>query len=84
MQQIDEALRDVDVYVTVPRMGSNLVLTNLTGHPACIQRVGLVDGMPQQIQFDGKLYGEAAMLAAASKFAASVKDRDAWPREKWA
>ena len=84
MQQIDEALRDVDVYVTVPRMGSNLVLTNLTGHPACIQRVGLVDGMPHQIQFDGKLYGEGAVLAAASTFAASVKDRDAWPRQKWA
>ena len=51
MEQIDAAMADVDVYVTAPRVGSNLVLTNLTGHPTCIQRAGMIEGMPHQIEF---------------------------------
>src|SRR5688572_15713517 len=48
MEQVHEALAEVDVYVSVPRAGPNLVLTNLTGHPTCIQRVGMIDAMPHQ------------------------------------
>lgn len=83
MQEMDEALAAVDVYVTVPRVGSNLVLTNLTGHPACIQRAGIVDNMPHQIEFNAKLYGEGALLAVASRFEQTVAERDEWPRARW-
>jgi Asp-tRNA(Asn)/Glu-tRNA(Gln) amidotransferase A subunit family amidase len=84
MEQIDAALGDVDVYVTVPRVGTNLVLTNLTGHPACIQRAGLIEGMPHQIEFNARLYGEGPLLAVASRFEANVPERSAWPRQRWA
>jgi Asp-tRNA(Asn)/Glu-tRNA(Gln) amidotransferase A subunit family amidase len=84
MEQVHAALADVDVYVSVPRVGPNLVLTNLTGHTTCIQRVGMIEGMPHQIEFTGRLYGEGPLLAVASKFARTVDARNEWPRERWA
>ena len=84
MEQVHAATADVDVYVSVPRVGPNLVLTNLTGHPTCIQRAGMIEGMPHQIEFTGRLYGEGPLLAVASRFAQTVEARNEWPRDKWA
>lgn len=83
MEQMHKAMAEVDVFVSVPRVGPELVLTNLTGHPCCIQRVGLIDGMPHQIEFVARLYGEGPLLAVASKFSQNVSELDAWPRQRW-
>ena len=84
MQQMDAAMGDVDVFVTVPRLGPNLPLTNLTGHPCVVQRLAVVEDRPHQIEFVGRLYGEGKLATVASRFEATVDARDAWPREAWA
>ncbi len=88
MQQMHDALADVDVFVTVPRLSSNLLVTNLTGHPCCLVRVGIVgEGAarrPHQIEFVGQLYGEDALLTVAHRFEETVATRTDWPREAFA
>ena len=84
MQQIDAAMAGVDVFVTVPRLGPNLALTNLTGHPCCLGRLATVDGRPHQIEFVGQPYGEAKLATVASRFEETINARDIWPRERWA
>jgi hypothetical protein len=44
----------------------------------------MIEGMPHQIEFTGRLYGEGPLLAVASKFARTVDARNEWPRERWA
>jgi Asp-tRNA(Asn)/Glu-tRNA(Gln) amidotransferase A subunit family amidase len=59
------ALKDVDLYVTVPFQGPTLAYTNLTGHPTLVTRCGMLDGLPQSIEFVGALYREDAILRVA-------------------
>jgi len=56
------ALRDVDLYVTVPFAGPSLAYTNLTGHPSLILRCGMLDGLPQSLELIGGLYRDYALL----------------------
>lgn len=59
----------VDVYVCPAYGGDNLLLTNLTGHPAVVLPSGFRhDGTPVSITFMGKLYGEADLLAVAKAY----------------
>ncbi|HTE17431.1 MAG TPA: hypothetical protein VK689_03495 [Armatimonadota bacterium] len=62
------ALQDVDLYVTVPLQGPTLAYTNLTGHPTLITRCGMLDGLPQSIEFVGALYREDAILRVGHAF----------------
>lgn len=84
MERVGEAMGNVDAMITVPRLGPNLVLTNLTGQPTCISRLAVVNGSPHQIEFVGQLYGEDRLLSAASRFETTIEARDVWPRERWA
>lgn len=60
---------DVDVYVAPSFVGSNLLLTNLTGHPCVVLPNGFDEkGSPASITFMGRLYGEAALLAVAKAY----------------
>jgi len=62
-------MREVDVYVAPSLEGSNLVLTNLSGHPAVVMPNGFdKDGHPTSITFTGRLYDEARLLAVAKKW----------------
>ncbi|HEU4754088.1 MAG TPA: amidase family protein, partial [Armatimonadota bacterium] len=61
-REMAEALKDVDVYVTVPFAGRTLAYTNLTGHPSLITRCGMQDGRPASVEFIGGLFQEAALL----------------------
>jgi len=70
MQEMEKAMEEVDVYV-VPSFGSpNLLLTNLTGHPAVVLPHGFraSNGTPLSITFQGRLYGETDVLAVARVF----------------
>ena len=61
--------RGVDVYVCPSFGGDNLLLTNLTGHPAVVVPNGFTsDGTPTSITFSGRLYGEAEILAVARAY----------------
>ncbi|MCG8608840.1 amidase, partial [bacterium] len=66
MQAMHELMSEIDVYI-VPSFGeSNLLLTNLTGHPQVVLPNGFTEeGTPTSISFVGKLFGEAEVLAVA-------------------
>ncbi|MEJ2678760.1 MAG: amidase [Gemmatimonadota bacterium] len=69
MRKMHEAMRDVDVFVTPSFAGSVLLTTNLTGHPTAVLPSGFTDkGAPVSISFIGKLWNEAAALAAAKAY----------------
>lgn len=64
MHEMDKLFDDIDMYV-----GSNLGITNLTGHPEVVIPNGFRDnGTPYPISFTGKLFGEAEILALAHKY----------------
>jgi Asp-tRNA(Asn)/Glu-tRNA(Gln) amidotransferase A subunit family amidase len=64
-----DLMADVDVFVTPSYGGSNLTLTNLTGHPCVVLPNGFrEDGTPTSISFIGKLYGESETLAVARAY----------------
>jgi Asp-tRNA(Asn)/Glu-tRNA(Gln) amidotransferase A subunit family amidase len=67
MEQMDAALGDLDLYV-----GSNLALTNRTGHPALSLPSGFFEGSPTGLHLTGKLFGEAEMLLLAHAYQAKT------------
>jgi len=69
MQAMDDLMAEVDLYVA-PTRGTNLLLTNLTGHPAVVVPNGFsAEGKPcSSITFIGRLYDEANLLAVAKKY----------------
>ncbi len=70
MRDMEEALGDVDVYVTPSYGGDNLLLTNLTGHPSVVAPNGFrsADGTPTSITFMGRLHAEPDVLALARAY----------------
>lgn len=82
MEKADELFQKVDVIVT-PTTGTQLRMTNLTGHPAVILPNGFRPadtpapaqptdgggaGTPISLTFLGKLFGEAELLAVAKAY----------------
>ena len=70
MAKMKQTLSQVDAYVCPSFGGSNLVLTNLTGHPAVVLPNGFrkSDGTPTSITFCGRLNGETELLAIAQAY----------------
>ncbi|HJP86912.1 MAG TPA: amidase [Gemmatimonadaceae bacterium] len=71
IQKWDELMRTVDVIVTPTGAAnlSQLVATNLTGHPAVILPNGFRDdGTPVSLTFLGGLFEEAKLLAVAKAY----------------
>ena len=78
IQEMAEIMSDIDVYVAPSFGGDNLLLTNLTGHPAVVLPNGFREnGSPASISFIGGLYDEAAVLAVAKAY----QDATAFHRE---
>jgi Asp-tRNA(Asn)/Glu-tRNA(Gln) amidotransferase A subunit family amidase len=68
MQAMAAMMEKVDVYVA-PSYSNNLLLTNLTGHPAVVVPNGFkANGVPTSITFTGRLYDEATALAVAKAY----------------
>lgn len=66
MRQMEDRLGELDGWVTPPFGGSNLLLTNLTGHPCVVMPNGFrAEGTPASITFNGRLFGESRLLALA-------------------
>jgi Asp-tRNA(Asn)/Glu-tRNA(Gln) amidotransferase A subunit family amidase len=69
IQEMEKKLANVDLYISPSFGGSNLLLTNLTGHPSVVLPNGFDDkGSPVSITFIGKLFGEAKLLAVAKVY----------------
>ena len=63
IEEVHEALGDFDLFI-----GSNLALTNLTGHPEISMPNGFFQGSPTSLRFTGKLFGEAEILLLAHAY----------------
>jgi Asp-tRNA(Asn)/Glu-tRNA(Gln) amidotransferase A subunit family amidase len=69
IKAMHELMSDIDVYVAPSWVGDNLLLTNLTGHPAVVLPNGFnKDQEPTSITFTGRLYGESEVLAVAKAY----------------
>jgi Asp-tRNA(Asn)/Glu-tRNA(Gln) amidotransferase A subunit family amidase len=70
MDELERSLGDLDAYVAPSYGGNNLLMTNLTGHPAVVVPNGFrsTDGTPTSITFTGRLYREAELLALAHAY----------------
>ena len=68
MEGMAKTFADVDVIVA-PTEDPQVLLTNLTGHPAVILPNGFREnGTPVSLTFLGRLYGEAKLLAVARAY----------------
>jgi len=70
MKEMAALMEDFDAYVVPSYGGDNLLLTNLTGHPAVVVPNGFRtgDGTPTSITFQGKLDGDDTVLALAQAY----------------
>lgn len=69
IQEMQDLMKDVDVYIAPSFGGDNLLLTNLTGHPCVVLPDGFSkQGTPTSISFIGPLFGEAQLLAVAKAY----------------
>jgi Asp-tRNA(Asn)/Glu-tRNA(Gln) amidotransferase A subunit family amidase len=75
MQQMDEALGDLDLFV-----GSNQLLTNRTGHPILSIPNGFSQGSPTALHLTGKLFGEPEILLLAHAFQSKTEFHRQRPR----
>jgi Asp-tRNA(Asn)/Glu-tRNA(Gln) amidotransferase A subunit family amidase len=68
MQAMAQVFNGIDVLVA-PTFGNQLLITNLTGHPALILPNGFrADNTPVSLTFLGDLFGEAKLLAVAKAY----------------
>ena len=63
IEEMHEALGDLDLFI-----GSNLGLTNLTGHPEISMPNGFFQGSPTSLRLTGRLFGEAEILLLAHTY----------------
>lgn len=69
IESYHQATKDFDVIVAPAFYGSQLGMTNLTGHPCLVLPDGFnKEGSPTSITFLGKLYGEAALITIGRAF----------------
>ncbi len=80
IQKMAEMMKKIDVYIAPSFGNSNLLATNLTGHPAIVVPNGVDEkGSPTSITFIGKLFGEAKLLAAAKIFQDATSFHQKYP-----
>jgi Asp-tRNA(Asn)/Glu-tRNA(Gln) amidotransferase A subunit family amidase len=76
MQDMAQAIADVDLYVHPSLATSSLTLTNLTGHPTVVAPYGFSeeDGVetPTTVSFTGHLHEDERLLAFAARWQAST------------
>ena len=69
IQKMKTFMQQYDVLIVPTFAGSQLAITNLTGHPALIFPCGYnQNGLPETITFLGNWYDEAKLLALADAF----------------
>ena len=80
MKEMVEKLKDIDVYVAPTFGGDNLLLTNLTGHPAVVAPNGFnKKGSPTSITFTGNLFKDGETLAVARAYQSATSHHQKHP-----
>jgi Asp-tRNA(Asn)/Glu-tRNA(Gln) amidotransferase A subunit family amidase len=74
IQEMEEMMRQVDLYVAPSWEGNNLLLTNLTGHPCVVVPNGFSDhGTPTSFCLVGDLFDEGTIIAVAKEFQSATE-----------
>ncbi|MGI8600802.1 MAG: amidase, partial [Chitinophagaceae bacterium] len=69
MNELNDFMKDYDVVIVPTYMGSQLAMTNLSGHPALCMPMGFNStGSPLSITLLGNLYDEASILLAGKAY----------------
>jgi Asp-tRNA(Asn)/Glu-tRNA(Gln) amidotransferase A subunit family amidase len=69
MREMARLMSSLDAYAVPSFGGSNLLLTNMTGHPTVVLPNGFKkDGTPGSLSFVGKLFGEGELMAVAKAY----------------
>lgn len=69
VEKVNDLMEDYDVIITPSFGGSQLLTTNLTGHPCVVLKNGYTEnGSPTSISFIGNLFDEATILAVARAY----------------
>ncbi len=80
IEEYHRITKDFDVIITPSFGGTQLLTTNLTGHPCVVVPNGYnANGSPTSISFLGKLYGEAAILQLAKQYQENTSWEDQTP-----
>jgi Asp-tRNA(Asn)/Glu-tRNA(Gln) amidotransferase A subunit family amidase len=73
MREMEALIADLDGWLAPSFAGDNLLLTNLTGHPSVVLPNGFCsDGTPTSFTVNGRLFGEAEILAVALAYQAAT------------
>jgi Asp-tRNA(Asn)/Glu-tRNA(Gln) amidotransferase A subunit family amidase len=72
-RDMHDAMRDIDLFLTIPFVGPQSSYTNLTGHPSVVTRCGFVDDRPKMIEIIGQLYREDQILLLAHALERELK-----------
>jgi len=69
MQDMEESIKNIDVFVTPSFQSGALLLTNLTGHPAVVVPTGTdKEGNSTSITFVGRMFQEGKTMLVAKRF----------------
>lgn len=80
IEDYHQATKEFDVIISPSFGGTQLLTTNLTGHPCVVVPNGFNNsGSPTSISFLGKLYGEAAPLLLARAYQEATEWEDKQP-----
>ncbi len=79
MRAMHDAMKDVDLYVTIPYSGPTIAFTNVTGHPSLVTRCGMVDNRPVFLEFLAQPYREDAALRLAFAYEQANDWTKNWP-----
>ncbi|MEM9324381.1 MAG: amidase, partial [Bacteroidota bacterium] len=81
IEKMDDIFEEVDVLVSPTFGGRQLVITNLTGHPAISVPNGFdEDGHPTSFTIVGQLFDEATILGLAESYQAATSYHQERPR----
>jgi Asp-tRNA(Asn)/Glu-tRNA(Gln) amidotransferase A subunit family amidase len=79
-RELGEAMKGVDLFVTLPFVGPQSAYTNLTGHPSLVARCGFHNDRPKMIEFIGQPFREEQLLQFGHALERAMNVRDKWPR----
>lgn len=69
IEAMNKFIKNYDVLIVPSFAGSQLSITNLTGHPVVVFPIGFTErGLPNSITLVGNLYDEATILAVAKAY----------------
>ncbi len=81
IQEMQKLFDKVDLYISPSWVGSNLLITNLTGHPCVVVPNGFSErGTPTSFTFIGKLFDEGTIIAVARAYQDATEHHKKHPK----